>query len=472
MTTANIAAVILAAGESRRFGQPKQLLPWEGRPLVAHLADVAWAAGLTPTIVVLGAQAERIRPTLEHRPVQVLQNYRWAEGMSSSIHVGLSALPPSCQGALFIPVDQPLLTPQFLRSLVDTWQKHPGSIVIPTDAQHGQGGTPVLFDRAFFPELAQLSGDVGGRALFATHAAHIVRHPVTEPWVLADADTPAAFEQLRVHERTITPAQRLSGIKAVISDMDGVLWRNRTPLPGLHDFFALLDARGLRYVLVTNNASKTPQQYVHKLAQMGVTTTPDHVLNSALATAAYLAETAPAGAWVYALGGPGTINALQDHGFRLSAGDQADYVVASWDRDLTWNKLATATRLILDGAGFVGTNPDVTFPLETTLAPGAGSLLTTLEATTGITPTVIGKPYPALYRQALARMDAQPEETLVIGDRLNTDILGGVRLGLHTALLLSGVTRPEQVPHSPIHPDMTFEHLAALVAAWNGESYD
>ena len=469
--TANIAAVILAAGESRRFGRPKQLLRWEGRPLVAHLADVAWAAELSPVIVVLGAHADVVRPVLEKRPVQVLRNYRWADGMSGSVHVGLSALPPSCAGAIFIPVDQPLLTPQFLRSLVETWRRHPGSIVVPQDEVHGTKGSPVLFDREFFPELARLSGDVGGRALFASHAAQIVYHPVREPWLLSDADTPAAFERLKAYERGLSPAQHLEGVKAVISDMDGVLWRNRTPLPGLREFFALLEERQLKYVLVTNNASKTPEQYVAKLAQMGVRTTPEHVLNSALATAAYLADRAAPGAWVYALGGPGTINALQERGFRLSAGDRADYVVASWDRDLTWNKLATATRLILEGAEFIGTNPDVTFPLETTLAPGAGSLLATLESTTGVTPTVIGKPYPSLYRQALSRMEAAPDETLVIGDRLNTDILGGVRLGLRTALLLSGVTHAEQVPHSAIHPDVIFENLAALVAAWNGEPY-
>ena len=468
MPQSKVAAIVLAAGASTRFepsSTPKQLRTWQGRPLVAHTADIAWAAGLDPVIVVLGAEADRVAPALEGRPVQVLRNYRWAEGMSSSISVGLAALPAYIEAALFVPIDQPLITPQVLQALIARWEESAADIIVPR-TEEGQRGTPVLFGQEFFPELAQLSGDVGGRALFEANADRMAHIDVSPPEILTDADTPETFERLQDYAGKSVPADRLDAVRAVICDMDGVLWRGHTPMPGLEAFFDLLAARDLPHVLVTNNASRTPQQYVAKLAEMGIATTTDHVLNSSIATAAYLAEHAPRDAVIYPIGGPGIFDALQDQGFRLSAGDRADYVVVSWDRDLSWHKLATATRLIREGAAFIGTNPDVTFPMETTLAPGAGAQLVLLEASTDVAPTVVGKPEPILYQQAMARMQTHAKEVLVIGDRLNTDILGGLCLGMTTALLLSGVTDREELAHSPIHPDLVFEDLAELVASW------
>ena len=252
--------------------------------------------------------------------------------------------------------------------------------------------------------------------------------------------------------------------------MDGVLWRGETPLPGLHDFFALLEVRHLPYVLATNNASKTPEQYIEKLARMGVTTTTEHVLNSATAAADYLATQAAPGTPVYPIGGPGIREALRSHGFTLTDGDYADYVVVGWDRDLTWQKLATATLLIRRGAGFIAANPDRTFPMENGLVPGNGAQVAALVAATDVTPMMIGKPAPSLYERALARMGTSPQETLVIGDRLDTDILGGLRLGMPTALVLSGITQADELAGTPIHPDVFFDDLAALVRAWKNSN--
>ena len=159
MIESKVAAVILAAGGSTRFGEAKQLLEWDGRPLVAHIADLAWSAGLTPVTVVVGAEAERVILALEGRPCQVLRNYRWQEGLSSSLSVGLAALPPSIEAAVFLPVDQPCLTPQFLQALAARWRSGDADIIIPT--YRGQRSGPVLFARSLFPALAQLSGDVG-----------------------------------------------------------------------------------------------------------------------------------------------------------------------------------------------------------------------------------------------------------------------------------------------------------------------
>jgi 4-nitrophenyl phosphatase len=462
MTKPTIAAVILSAGGSTRFGAPKQLLPWQGRPLIAHVADMAWMAGMSPVVVVVGAEAERVTPTLAGRDVCVLRNYRWQEGMSTSLSLGLAALPPSVEAAVFLPVDQPLVDVRFLRSLVTYWQRHNAGIVVPVGREERRG-TPVLFARRYFAELAQLSGDIGGRALFAQYADDLVTMPVADPDVLTDVDTPAAYAALLA--RSVASLE-WGAIKGVICDMDGVLWRGETPLPGLRDFFALLESRHIGYVLATNNASKTPEQYVEKLARMGVTTTADHVLNSATAAADYLATQAAPGTPVYPIGGPGIREALRSHGFTLTEGDRADYVVVGWDRELTWQKLATATLLIRDGAGFIAANPDRTFPMEDGLVPGNGAQVAALITATDVTPVMAGKPGPLLYERALARMGTAPEETLVIGDRLDTDILGGLRLGMPTALVLSGITQPDELPASPIHPDVVFDDLVALVRAW------
>ena len=459
-----VAAVLLAAGGSSRFGQPKQLLEWEGRPLVAHLADTAWAAGLAPVIVVLGAEAERIAPTLAGRAVHILHNYRWREGIGSSVNLGVAAAAQS-PAAIFLQVDQPLVTPRLLRGLVERWRTtapRPG-IVVPSYA--GQPGSPVLFDRTLFPELAQLPADVGGRALFKTHAEKLIAYPVDDPLLLADADTPAEFARLqRAAQRS--PSMLLQTIRAVISDMDGVLWRGETALPGLRAFFAWLHERDIAYMLVTNNASQPISYYVEKLARLGVTVTPDHILNSAEATGDYLAQHAAPGARMYVIGGPGLREALTRRGFHLTDGADAEYVVVGWDRALTWEAMARATLLIRGGARFIGTNGDRAFPLETGLVPGAGAQLAMLEAATDVPPIVIGKPSPILYEQSIARMSVAPENTLVIGDRLDTDILGGLQLGLPTAMMLSGISAIEDIWRSPIHPDLIFDNLDALMQVW------
>ncbi|MBN2003860.1 MAG: HAD-IIA family hydrolase [Anaerolineae bacterium] len=465
MKREKVAAIILAAGASTRLGQPKQCLDWDGYPMIVHVADTAWSAGLVPVVVVLGANADQIVPALQGRPVQIIHNYRWREGMSASLNAGLSALPPDVDAALFMPVDQPLITPQILHELVQRWQTTSAGIVATASAE-GQRGTPALFDREFFPELATLSGEMGGRALFERHPDRLAVVHVDGAAILSDIDTPDQLNRLREHSQRAAQLPAIAGVRGIICDMDGVLWRDKQPLPGLHEFFNLISELGLGYVLATNNSSRTPAMYVEKLANLGVQTTSDHILTSATATGDYLAGHAERGARVYVLGSAGVREALQAHGFNLTEGPPADYVVVGWDQNLTWKRLATATRLILSGARFIGTNPDRTFPLEEGVAPGNGAQLAALETATGIAPLVVGKPFPILYQQALARMEIGAEEALVIGDRLDTDILGGLRLGMPTALVLSGVTQSADLKTTPIRPDMVFDDLSVLTATW------
>ncbi|MCP4543692.1 MAG: HAD-IIA family hydrolase [Chloroflexi bacterium] len=460
-----IAIVILAAGASTRFGQSKQLLDWGGVPLLAHVTDVALSAKLGPVIIVLGCQAEAARAALGERPVQRVMNWRWQEGMSTSAQVGVGAFPPETEAAIFMQCDQPLITADLLQALVVCFDDGDVSIVHPS--HDGRRGTPVLFARRHFPEMAAVTGDVGGRGLITRHAEQVATVEVTDPNVLADIDTPADYERLqKSNPQSITP--NLQSITHLIIDMDGVLWRGNTPMPGLQAFFAFLRQRHIQFVLATNNASQTPDQYVAKLARFGVEMPLECVLNSAQATASYLSTIASPGTRVYVIGQEGTRCALTRHGFVLTdeTGKDAAYVVVGWDRQLTWTKLRTAALLIHGGAGFIGTNPDVNFPTEHGPVPGNGAQLAALEATTGVAPTIIGKPEPWMYEEAMRRMGACPETTAVIGDRLDTDIAGGVRAGLTTVLVLSGIASEDDLATSLIKPDVVCADIQELVQVW------
>lgn len=256
----------------------------------------------------------------------------------------------------------------------------------------------------------------------------------------------------------------LSSIKSLIIDMDGVLYRGRRPLPGAKEFLQHLEERETAYILVTNNSTRTPEEYVTVLKEMGIEVSPGRILTSALATADYLGNLLPEGAWLYLIGEEGLYSALAAQGFEFGEMD-VEAVVVGMDRELTYEKLKTATVAIRQGARFIGTNPDKSFPAEEAIVPGAGAILAAIEAATGVQPTIIGKPEPTLFQMALQRMGATEKETAVIGDRLETDILGGQRCGLTTILLLTGVTQKEDLAKSEIQPDYTFESLTQLVHA-------
>lgn len=466
-----IPGVLLAAGASTRFGECKQLLDWEGKPLVVHAADTALEAPLEPVIVVLGCQAEKIRAALQSQPVQTVMNWRWQEGMSTSVQTGLAALPPEADGAVFLQCDQPLLTPELLQAVVARFEETDAPIVHPT--YRGQRSTPVLFARRLFPELAAVTGDEGGRGLIARHADDVATVEVDDPDLLADVDTPEDYEQLlevsgsafNLKPETPRPETVLSRIRHLIIDMDGVLWRGDEAMPGLQAFFDFLRRRDIGFVLATNNSSKTPEQYVDKLARFGIDVAPQHVLTSALVTAAYLADTAPAGSRVHPIGEEGIRQALEEQGFELSD-DRPSYVVVGWDRGVSWSKLAKAALLINDGATFVGTNPDVNYPTERGPVPGTGALLAALEVTTGVQPIVAGKPERRMYEEALRRLEASARTTAMIGDRIETDILGAKQAGLLTVLVLSGIATEADLADSCVKPDLVCADIRELAALW------
>jgi 4-nitrophenyl phosphatase len=264
---------------------------------------------------------------------------------------------------------------------------------------------------------------------------------------------------------TYQPPEALRDIRALIIDMDGVLWRGDDPLPGITDFFSLLKARPIGFRMATNNASKSPRQYVDKLASMGVKVASEDILTSAVATAQYIASIAP-GASVYAIG-DGLRQAVLDCDLHLSDGEEADFVAVGWDPKLTYKELSEATLLIYAGAKFIGTNPDRTWPSERGLLPGNGAILACLQAATDVEPFIIGKPERTMFDAALSAMGADAAHTAMLGDRLETDIVGGYKAGLRTIFVLTGASDEAELAASPVKPDWVFRDIQELTQVWS-----
>lgn len=257
--------------------------------------------------------------------------------------------------------------------------------------------------------------------------------------------------------------QQLSKITHLIIDMDGVLYLGDQPMPGLCEFFAFLRERSISFILATNNSTRTPQEYVDKLKCMGVTVSPSEILVSGQATARFLAREYPRGTRVHVFGMQALKQAMIDEGFVL-ADENVQLVVASMDRELTYEKLKRATILIRGGARFIATNLDPTNPSEEGLLPGTGSMIAILETASGVKPTAVGKPEPVMYQLAMKQMGACPATTAAIGDRVDTDILGGKRAGLITICVLSGSSGRAEA--EAIGTDLIFDDIAHLLETW------
>ncbi len=251
-------------------------------------------------------------------------------------------------------------------------------------------------------------------------------------------------------------------IRGLILDLDGVLWKDDLALIDTPAVFAKIRALDIRFILATNNATRNVEQYQAKLSGFGLEVEPWQVVNSGMAVAFLLAQRFPGGGPVYIIGEDGVRAALQEKGFYHAEKDVLA-VVSSYDRALTYAKLARAGLLIRSGAPFYGTNADRTFPTPEGLVPGAGATLAALEAATDVKPIIAGKPSPAMMELAMQRLGTPPAETLAVGDRLETDILGGVNAGCRTALVLSGVTDRQALERWSPKPDLVAPDLAALV---------
>ena len=251
-------------------------------------------------------------------------------------------------------------------------------------------------------------------------------------------------------------------IKALLLDMDGVIWRGGQSIGDLPANFTRINDLQLKVLLATNNSTRTVDQFLHKLQEFGVRLEMWQIINSSEASAEILKEKYPMGGPAYFLGEEGLHRSMQAAGFYHDP-KSAQFVIAGMDRNLTYEKLSQATLLIRTGIPFFGTNSDRSLPTPRGLEPGAGSILAAIEAATDVRPVVFGKPQPDMYRIGLNRLHTAPSETLVVGDRLETDIAGAQKLGCRSGLVLSGATNKKQASQWEPAPDIIAKDLANLL---------
>ena len=253
--------------------------------------------------------------------------------------------------------------------------------------------------------------------------------------------------------------------------MDGVLWKGDVPIGDLPSIFNRIHTLGLKVAFATNNGTQTPEQYVDRLAGLGVFVEPWQVVTSAMGVAELLAQRFQAGAAVFAIGGPGVMAALRNRGFELLSFEDLDRggsnkpqaVVMGIDSQINFNKICEAALLVRSGVPFYATNPDKTFPTPRGEIPGAGAWISVIVTATSVEPIYAGKPSPYLFELTRERLGTTKEETLVVGDRLETDIAGGQAGGMPTALVLSGVSTRAQADSWKPKVDLIVNNLSALL---------
>jgi 4-nitrophenyl phosphatase len=266
---------------------------------------------------------------------------------------------------------------------------------------------------------------------------------------------------------TLLQTTDLTHLKAILFDLDGVVYIGSLTLPGAQEVFDWLDLNGRPYCLVTNNSTRTPLQYQQKLLAMGIRVPLHTVFTSAMATAQYLNQRYPTGTSAYMIGEDGLTEALVEGGFRL-VNENPALVCVGLDQSLTYAKLRAACLAIRAGAAFIATNPDRTLPTEAGLVPGNGATLSALQTATDVSPVVIGKPSATMIDLAIERIGGLKGEVAIIGDRLDTDIEAGNAAGIQTILILTGVHRLEDVPRFPATPEYVVDDLVQFREALAG----
>ena len=250
-------------------------------------------------------------------------------------------------------------------------------------------------------------------------------------------------------------------VETWLTDMDGVLVHEEVAIPGAADFVEALKASGKRFLVLTNNSIFTPRDLRARLLASGIDVPEAAIWTSALATAQFLADQRPGGT-AYVVGEAGLTTALHDVGYVMSDRDP-DYVVLGETRTYSFEAITRAIRLIDNGARFIATNPDPSGPSPAGLLPATGSVAALISTATGRQPYYIGKPNPLMMRSALNRLDAHSETTIMVGDRMDTDIISGLEAGLRSVLVLTGSTSTAQIENFPYRPSRVVESVADLV---------
>ncbi len=233
-------------------------------------------------------------------------------------------------------------------------------------------------------------------------------------------------------------------------DMDGVIYSGNVLIDGAGEFIEILKKNGNKFLFLTNNSKQTPLDLSKKLSQLGVEVSKDQIFTSAIATAMFLRRQKKEGT-AYVIGDAGLYEALHAIGYPITE-INPNYVIVGETRSYSFEMIEKAVNFVRNGARFIGTNPDTTGPQELGITPAAGALAAPIEAATGVKPYFVGKPNPLMMRTALRKLGSHSENTVMIGDRMDTDIVAGIETGLETILVLTGVTKLEDVARYPYQP--------------------
>jgi NagD protein len=250
-------------------------------------------------------------------------------------------------------------------------------------------------------------------------------------------------------------------IKSWLSDMDGVLVHEEHAIPGASDFIKRLVKADIPFLVLTNNSIYTQRDLALRLRQSGLDVPEERIWTSALATAHFLRDQRPGGS-AFVIGEAGLTTALHEAGYTMTE-REPDFVILGETRTYSFERITSAIRLIDNGARFIATNPDPTGPSRDGALPATGSVAALIERATGKSPYYVGKPNPLMMRSALNAIDAHSESTAMIGDRMDTDIVAGLEAGLHTVLVMTGVTTVEQADRFPFRPSRIVDSIADLV---------
>ncbi len=268
------------------------------------------------------------------------------------------------------------------------------------------------------------------------------------------------YEHLNENEGEI-----LLKIKGLILDLDGVLHVGSRPVAGLQTFMDFAFQHSIKLMYVTNNSTMTPEALCERLSGFGIQARESQIITSATATARYLTEVFPDRGEVFLVGEDGLHQAVKDAGFEI--GDTMPLaVVVGLDRRIDYQKISTASTVILNGARFIACNVDSGAPKEGGIAPGAGSMVAAIQAVVQIPPVEIGKPEPRMFHEAVQRLELDPEECAAVGDRLDIDIASAHLADLSSILVLSGMTSPEMIEGSLYPPDLIYEDIVEMVNRW------
>jgi len=249
-------------------------------------------------------------------------------------------------------------------------------------------------------------------------------------------------------------------IKGFICDMDGVIYRGNQIIPGVREFIDWLHAENKKFLFLTNNSCYTPRELQQKLARMGLDVSEDHFYTSALATAAFLKEQAP-GCSVYAIGEAALFNALYDAGITMND-INPDYVVVGEGKTYSFDTITKAANLVRNGAKLIGTNSDISAPIENGIMPACGALVAPIEIATGKKAYFCGKPNPLMMRTGLRLLNCHSNEAVMVGDRMDTDVISGLESGMKTVLVLSGASTEETPKTYGYRPSAILENVGCI----------